>query len=186
MTAGSLFWISYFALWAVVLLMAFALVILLQDVARQRLVSKEGSKRAVLPIGEVWHGITVRTVAEGRVHLPEPATNQLVVVGAKRCGLCREALFRLGQLAGELKAPVRCLYVYPGTPEEMHLNLGEPPSNVSVVYDVKNDMRRKLGIVTYPYAFAIDSLGRVQDARVAYERNGLDMLLGSLGVRTTG
>ena len=178
--SSSVFWLSYVMLWAVTLLLSFAMMLLLRDLARRRLVSRDGSKRPVLPVGSVWSGITVPTTAGATLQLPEPAVDQLIVVGAKRCALCRQALLTLGQMSTEAGVSLRYLFVYPGTKEEMQLHIGEAPVGVTVIYDTQNVTRRQLGIVSFPYAIGIDASGRVREAMVAHKREQLDSLVSAL------
>ena len=180
MTGDSWFWLSYAVLWAVTVVLGVAVVLMLQDLARKRLVSRQGASEPVLPIGEVWAGLSASTQGGAQVHLPEPGVDQLIVVGSPRCALCREAVIGLGELAREADRSMTYTFVYPGSKEDLELNIGAPPVGVTMVYDVKNDVRRRLGIVTFPYTIAVDSTGRVRSARVAHQLSSFEMLRSDL------
>jgi thiol-disulfide isomerase/thioredoxin len=158
-----------------------AVILLLRELARRRVLSRTGTDREVLPIGAVWSGITFPTLTGAAAQLPEPAVDQIIVVGAKRCGLCRQALSILSELAAKTGPPLRYLFVYPGTGDEFRLHLGDVPPGVTIVHDVKNVMRSKLGIAVFPYAVGIDATGKVLAAKVTVGREGLSSLVHTLG-----
>lgn len=183
MTGGSILWLSYAVLWGLTLLLSLAVVLLLRDFARRRLVSPAARTRPVVPVGAVWSGVTVPTANGATLHFPEPAVEQLILIGAKRCALCRQALLALGEMSAENGSSLRYLFVYPGTTEELQLHIGDTPPGVTVIHDAQNVTRRQLGIVAYPYAIGVDAAGRVLEARVAYERQELESLRTALTVR---
>jgi hypothetical protein len=65
----------------------------------------------------------------------------------------------------------------------MRIHIGDAPVGVRVIHDVKNVVRRQLGIVAYPYAVAVDATGHARDAMIAHRRTDLEKLLSSLDVR---
>ena len=182
MTGNVVFWLSYAVLWAFVLLLSFAVILLLRDLGKRRLVSPDGRKLQGLPVDEAWSGLEVPT-PDGPLRLPVPDVSQIIVVAAKRCAMCREAMLALGGLATETGPSLKCLFVYPGTRDEMLVHLGDAPTYVIVIYDTQNVVRRRLGIVAYPYAVAVDDTGRVRDSMIPHGQTDLERLLGALNIR---
>jgi hypothetical protein len=181
MAGSALFWFSYAALWALTLLLGVATILLLRDLGHRRLVSRDGRKLQGPSLNETWPSLEVPT-PEGLMQLPKPGVSQIVIVGAKRCGLCRHAMLTLGEIAVRTRSSLECIFVYPGTREEMRLHIGEAPPAITVIHDVKNVVRRRLGIVVYPYAMSVDATGRVRHAIIAHRRRELDTAVAALDV----
>ena len=169
--------VSVVALWLVVLLLCILVFILYRELGVRLLSTALAVSHDGLAVGESVPKLEFQGLSSGTVAIPNghSALRTLVVFGSHRCPSCAALASHLNRFYEAHRTEIQVYYVVDETSEGARLTTAELGLEVPVLSHRTAIDQYKARVT--PFAFVLDSAGRVLSKGLVNNQNHLDMLL---------
>jgi len=159
----TLFYISYVAMWVLLLLLGILVLLLYRHFGLVALGTVEGVQRDGLPVGEKAPAISGVT-AQGETigWAPKSGRSHLLAFVAPNCGPCARILPFINQLAA-MNSHVEIALIVSGTRDSAIelVNKFHPPSSAICIAEDASNAHERYRVRVTPFAFMIGEDGRI-------------------------
>lgn len=159
---NSFFWITYAALWVLVIVLFAAVFFLYRYHGQMLLNSREGRKAQGPELNVAFPSIRIQDLAEEVTHVGPPSGFQFFFFASTKCQPCRQARVALGLFAEQYKAVVETYLICRGSHQEVASFAKELPASIKIVPDRQGKLSTELRISSTPFALITDSEGIVR------------------------
>jgi hypothetical protein len=169
------FWLSYTALWVLVLLLIAAVVANYYAYGKRFLGSREGRAEQGREVGSQLDPLVAADIGGHRISLPRPDRPAVFLFAATECAPCvnmRDAISRA------IRDGVDTVVVCAGDTNSVSEWSRSLPPKISVIADPKRNFSAHYGIGVTPYGMAVSKDGKVVAKGIMSDPPALEWLVG--------
>jgi thiol-disulfide isomerase/thioredoxin len=152
-----LFWVTYLALWMLVVLLSSAVFFLYRHHGRMLLSSREGRANQGLDHQQQLPKVGAQDLTGEMLHLGQPSRQPLFIFFASTtCTPCKEAREALGAFAEKYQPVIETLLICAGDRQEVAEFAASLPDAIRVVPDPRNELFVQFRVSSTPFALIAD------------------------------
>lgn len=157
------FWVTYIALWVLVIVLSLAVFLLYRYHGRMLLNSREGRATQGPDLYKPLPNIRMRTFNETVIQLGQLQARPLFIFFAQTtCNPCQEARAVLSQFAERYQETVETVLVCAGSKQEVMMFAANLPHIIQVVPDPHGKLFAQFRVSSTPFALITDQEGIVR------------------------